>query len=262
MKTIAPTPPNPTPFKLALQLGSDCPLATRDSLPLKNPVSLIDIVSLCVSSRESVPVALRDRLSSSGRSMTSDKIESYSPLSPAIRRVAGAFRVVGTISFWVQIVLAVVSTLVLIFSTTTISLRAGTGNPGTGAGLLFAVFGVLVLFVGAYWAFRYTQIGKQLRGDARTRPKRGDAIQALRLGIAINLVGLLLTLLGAQATVGVLLAKSLSQPQGTAIFDPSQVTRLIQPLDIFVVQANINTISAHFVGVVGSLWLARSMSRQ
>lgn len=195
--------------------------------------------------------------------MTSDKIESYSRLSPAVRRVASAFRIVGTISFWVQIVLAVVSTLVLIFSTTTISLRAGTGNPGTGAGLLFAVFGVLVLFGGAYWAFRYTQIGKQLRvGDARTRPKRGDAIQALRIGIVINLVGLLLTLLGAQATVGVLLAKSLSQPQGTAIFDPSQVTRLIQPLDIFVVQANINTISAHFVGVAASLWLARSMSRQ
>ncbi len=194
--------------------------------------------------------------------MASGKVEPYSP-SPAVRRVATAFRIAGTVSFWIQIVLAVVSTLVLIFSTTSLSLRTGGSNPGTGAGLLFAVLGVVVLFGGAYWAFRYTQLARQLRvADAGVRPKRGDAIQTLRIGLIINLVGMLLTLLGAQAIVGVLLAKSLSQPQGTAIFDPSQVTRLIQPLDIFIVQANVNTISAHFVGILASLWLVRTMSRQ
>lgn len=194
--------------------------------------------------------------------MTSD-IEQYSSLSPAVRRVASAFRIVGTISFWVQIVLAVVSTVILVFSTTVRSIGQSSGNPGTGTGLLFAVFGVLVLFGGAYWAFRYTQLAQQLRSrEGQNRPKRSDVVQALRFGIVINLVGMLLTLLGAQATVGVLVGKLLLQPQGTAVFDPSRVTQLVQPLDVIVVQANINTILAHFVGITASLWLARSMSRQ
>jgi Protein of unknown function (DUF3611) len=120
-----------------------------------------------------------------------------------------------------------------------------------------------VLYAGAYWSFRYTRLSRQLQTpDTKVRPKRGDAIRAIRIGLMINLTGMLLTLLGAQAIVGSLLAKSLSQPQGGAIYDPGRVTQFIQSLDIFVVQANTNTVSAHFVGVLASLWLVRCMSRQ
>jgi amino acid transporter len=189
--------------------------------------------------------------------------ELYS-LPPAVRRIASAFRLVGVITFWVQIVLAVVSTLVLLFATSSLSIRSGATNPGTGIGLLFAILGLVVLYAGAYWAFRYTRLSKQLQTpDTKVRPKRGDAIQAIRIGLIINLLGMLLTLLGAQAIVGALLAKSLAQPQGATIYDPGRLNQLmIQPLDIFIVQANTNTIFAHFVGVLGSLWLVRGMSRQ
>jgi hypothetical protein len=70
---------------------------------------------------------------------------------------------------------------------------------------------------------------------------------------------MLLTILGAQAIVGSILAKSLSQPQGgfTAI-DPS---RFVQSVDLFVVQANTNTIAAHFVGIAASLWLFNRVNR-
>lgn len=182
-------------------------------------------------------------------------------LPPALRRVAVAFRSAGWIGFWVQIVLAVVSTLVLLFAITSLSARSGGGNPGTGAGFLFAIVGVVALYIGAYWSFRYTRLSRQLRTpDAKVRPKRGDAIQAIRIGLLINLTGMLSTLLGAQSIVGTLLAKSLSQSQGVTIYErPAQ---LIQSLDIFIVQANTNTIFAHFVGIVASLWLVRCMSRQ
>jgi hypothetical protein len=185
-----------------------------------------------------------------------------SSLTPAIKRVSVAFRIAGTISFWAQLVLAIVSTLVVIFAVFSLSARSSEGNPGTGFGLFFAIAGLLLIYAGAYWAFSYIRLSKQLKSpNAKVRPTPRDAIAALRIGLLINLVGMLLTLLGGQAIVGALLAKSLSQPQGGAIF-AERVTQFVQPLDIFLVQANINTILAHFIGVVASLWLIRTMSRQ
>lgn len=191
----------------------------------------------------------------------SSQIDSYS-LPPAVRRVASAFRITGAISFWAQLILAVVSTLVLLFAIFSFNSRTNAANPGTGFGLLLAFGGLIALYAGAYWAFSYTRLSKRLRSpNSQTRPKPRDVTQSLRIGLIINLVGMLLTLMGAQAIVGTLLGKSLSQPQGGAIF-AERLTQYVQPLDIFVVQANTNTILAHFVGVVASLWLIRSMSRQ
>lgn len=189
--------------------------------------------------------------------------DSYS-LPPAVRRVASAFRLTGLISFWAQLILAVVSTLVLLFASFSLTARAaGNVSSGSGAipGLFLAVLGLLALYGGAYWAFSYIQISRKLKSpDSRTRPRRSDATQKLRLGLIINLVGMLFTLLGIQSTVGALLAKSLAQPQGGAIF-AERITQFVQPLDIFIVQANTNIILAHFIGVVASLWLIRSMNR-
>ncbi|NJN86952.1 MAG: DUF3611 family protein [Leptolyngbyaceae cyanobacterium SL_7_1] len=191
----------------------------------------------------------------------SSQVESYS-LPPAVRRVASDFRLVGVISFWTQLVLAIVSTLVLLFAIFSFNTRSNGGNPGTGAGLFLVICGLVALYVGAYWAFSYIRLSKRLRtADPRNRPKPKDATQALRLGLIINLAGMLLTILGGEAIIGALLAKSLAQPQGGAIF-AERLTQFVQPLDIFVVQANINIILAHFCGVVGSIWLIWRVNRQ
>jgi hypothetical protein len=199
-------------------------------------------------------------------------------LPPVVQQVATAFRLVGWVSFWTQIVLAVISGVVLIFAAgsfgaatnTTPAIGPGgvpttvpTGgavNPGTGAGLFLAVLGLLSLFGGAYWAFRYTRLSRKLKAPrAEDRLRRGDAIRALRIGLLINLAGMLLTILGAQAIVGSLVAKSFAQ--GVGIFT-GNFQRFINPLDIFLVQANTNTIMAHFVGVIATLWILRSVNRQ
>lgn len=196
-------------------------------------------------------------------------------LPPAVRRVATIFRLVGWTSFWIQIVLAVISAVVLLFAAGSFGAAATTPqvvvpgvpvattggvNPGTGAGLFLAVLGLLTLFGGAYWAFRYTRLSRKLSTpNSQDRLKRGDALQALRFGLIINLAGMLLTILGAQAIVGSLVAKSFAQ--GVGIFT-GNFQRFINPLDIFLVQANTNTIMAHFVGVVATLWILRSVNRQ
>lgn len=189
-------------------------------------------------------------------------------LPPALRRIIKSFYWFGWGSFWAQAILAVVSTLVLGFSAAIIGLQSSTSqsvardNPGAGAGLFFAIAGLFGLYAGAYWAFRYTRLSRQLRAtDGRSRPKPGDVIQSLRVGLLINMVGMFLTLLGGEALIGALVAKALSQPQGGAAFF-ERITQAIQPLDIWVVQANTNIALAHFVGIAVSLWLVQVMGRQ
>jgi hypothetical protein len=190
-----------------------------------------------------------------------DKSDSQSPPS-ALQQIAVTFRLAGWIGFWIQLVLGVVSTLVLLLFSI-FSQRGGSpsNNPGTGFGIFLAVCGLITLGAGIYCAFRYTRIGNQLQSsNPNNRPRKSETIQVLRLGLMVNLVGMLLTLLGAQAIVGTLVARSISpQAQTTQLFDPN---RIISGLDMLVVQANTNTVAAHFAGILCSLWLLNRVNRQ
>lgn len=187
-------------------------------------------------------------------------------LPPVIQRLATTFWLAGWISFWVQIVLAVISGVVLLFAAGSVGSAAvttpgvpGAGiNPGTGAGLFLAVLGLLTLFGGAYWAFSYTRLSRKFKAAyAEDRPKPSSATRTLEIGLTINLVGMLLTILGAQAIIGSLVAKSFAQ--GVGIFS-GNFRNFINPLDIFLVQANTNTILAHFVGLIATLWILRTVN--
>lgn len=189
-----------------------------------------------------------------------DRSDSSAP--PSLQQIAKAFRQTGWISFWTQLVLTVVSSLILLFaSLTSRNPNAGPNAPGTSIGVLLTVGGILVLGFNMYWALaRYVKIGQQLRGNAAARPKKSETIQALRMGLIVSLGGMLLALLGAEAIVGLLAAKAFSQSgTGFVNVDPS---KYIQPLDVLVVQASINVILAQFAAIAASLWLLNRMSRQ
>jgi len=156
-------------------------------------------------------------------------------LPPAVRRIASSFRVVGWVSFWVQVVLAAISSLVLLFASINLGARSGTGggNPGTGVGLLLASLGLGAVYLSAFWAFRYTRLSRRLRSrDTAKRPSPKDAIQALRLGTVISMVGMLITLFGSQALIGSLLGKALAQPQGGTVFVPGNINQYVEAFDI------------------------------
>ena len=191
-----------------------------------------------------------------------DKSDSQSP-PLALQQIALTFRLTGWISFWTQLVLGVVSTLVLLFASLSRDVSPTNQNSaGTGLGIVFAVSGVVTLGLGVYLAFRYTRIAKRLQSsNANNRPRKADTIQIVRLALIVNLVGMLLSILGAQAIAGILLLRSLSLPQGlgAALYNPNQI---IRPVDIFVVQANTNTVAAHFAGILCSLWLLNRVNRQ
>jgi hypothetical protein len=184
-----------------------------------------------------------------------------SSLSTTVQQIAKTFRLTGWISFWVQLVLAVISSIILIFaSALSRAPGASQNSPTTGIGVLVTVFGILVLGFNMYWALlRYVPIGKKLEAGPASRPKKSDTVQVLRTGLFASLIGMLLSLLGAQATVGLLAAKAFSQ--GAGGFVNTDPTKFIQPLDILVVQASVNVILAQFAGITAALWLLNKMSR-
>lgn len=182
--------------------------------------------------------------------------------SPTLKDIAKTFRMTGWISLWVQLVLTVISSVILIFAgALSRSGGANQNSPTTGIGVLVTIFGIVVLVFNMYWAlFRYIPIGRKLDGIAANRPRKSETIQVLRMGLLASLIGILLSLLGAEATIGLLAAKAFNQGIGGFVnTDPS---KFIQPLDILVVQASINVIFAQFFGIAAALWLLNRMSKQ
>lgn len=181
--------------------------------------------------------------------------------SPTIQQIAQAFRLTGWVSFWFQLVLTVVSTITLIFAVAAgRSATSSASNPGTGVGGVLTIIGLGLLGFNMFWALsRYVSYGRRLGSDKAARPKKSEAIQAIRFGLVVSLVGMLLAILGAETIVGLLVSKALSQGIGGFVnTDPS---RFIQPADTFVVQASINVILAQFVGIVSALWLLNQMNK-
>jgi hypothetical protein len=174
---------------------------------------------------------------------------------PSIQHTAVNFRVAGWLCFCTQVFLAIISGLVLAFAAIDPNFNLKAGNPFSSSGLSFACVGLLALGLGSYWAFRYTRIAKRLQvSNVVDRLTKAELIQFLWQGLVINAVGMFLSLLGVEAIAAALLAKSLTQVQGLAIYSNNQ---LIESLDILVVQANVNTIFAQFIGIIISAWLIR-----
>jgi hypothetical protein len=170
-----------------------------------------------------------------------------------VKKVAAQLQRVGWICFWLQLVLAIVSTAIFVFAI----LMAGgnANNPATGGSLLFSLGGLVALYGSTFWSFRYMGIARQLK-NPDLRPKKADTIQTIRLGILFGLIGMGLSVMGAEAISGTLLGKSFSSfSVSVGFFNADALSKIIQPLDISIVLANTHTITAHFIGILGSLFL-------
>jgi len=179
-------------------------------------------------------------------------------------RAADACRKVGWASFWTQLSLSLVSAGILLFSV------AFTASNGPGMALYLTLFGVVASFLSTFWAYGYTRLARKLRATAAAAARGGgpvvvrkdDVIGALERGTALNIAGLASTLLGLQATVGLLVAKTLTNATanpflagGSGSYSP------VLALDVFLVQASTNTAAAHFVSLLAILWLTRVINR-
>lgn len=175
-----------------------------------------------------------------------------SPVPPAVMRAASKLNTIGYLGFWIQIVVGAFAVVTFLFAS--MGLTFGQDRTtGIEAGIISAFISLVLLGGGIYFSIRYQRIGNQLqRVDAANHPRKADILKFIRWGIMVNLAGMGMAIIGASAIGGIVLIKSLSIPQGTLAANPKQ---FVQSIDLLAIQANTNTIVAHFTGLVSSLWL-------
>ncbi|NJM45804.1 MAG: DUF3611 family protein [Alkalinema sp. RU_4_3] len=181
-------------------------------------------------------------------------------VSPNLRQISKVFRRTGWISFWAQLLLAIVSSLIFIFGGfATLAKNNVTGNNApNGGGLFLAVLSLAVLLYGIYQSFQYVQIGRKLKSEnPEVRPKKADTIQFLWTSLLIRGVGMALAIFSAEAIAGVLLGKALTSLGGLL----SPMNQIVQPLDLFLLLGNTHTITAQFVGIVAAMFLLNRINR-
>ena len=183
----------------------------------------------------------------------SNKNDASAPASKSVRlrRVASTLKWAGLAGFWVQIFFGVVSSVTLALAITN---RTERSSPGIGFSLFCAVCGLICLIVGISISFRYSKMARKFAAPNAAPPKKSTTVKTVQIAIITSLVGTLITILGAETIAGIVLSKTLA-------FDPAQVfnnrsnTEFVNSLDVFIIQACINIIFAHFAGLVSSLWV-------
>jgi hypothetical protein len=183
--------------------------------------------------------------------------ELATPIPQAALRASVDLKTWGNIGFWVQIVVGAFAVVTFLFAS--IGLSTPDRTRGIEAGIVSAFISLVFLGIAIYFSTRYRKLGRKLQdADAPNHPRRADIIGLIRWGLMVNLIGMGLAIIGAASISGIVLGKSLSIPQGTLAANPKQ---FVQSIDLLAIQANTNTIIAHFTGLLSSLWLLDRLNK-
>ncbi|KAL1831612.1 hypothetical protein DCAR_0101599 [Daucus carota subsp. sativus] len=163
----------------------------------------------------------------------------------------------GSFGFWGQLVCTIVAAVILSFSIVV------TGKVTSPATFYATAGGIAAGFISVFWSFGYIRLADKLKRTANNpvkAPPRADVVNSLKNGIVLNLLGMGAAVLGMQATVGFLVAKALTTSSNPFYQGVSPGSSPVLALDVFLVQASANTILSHFLGLVCSLELLRSVT--
>ena len=184
-----------------------------------------------------------------------------------LQRISLTLRRLGWGQFWIQLSLAVVVFVVLLF-TSSISNGglAAAAARSLGPGLALTTLAFLVLLFSLWQCWSVVRCGRAL-DSAGARPSRGETSRLLRRGILASLVGLVLGSLGYQALAGSLFVQASLQPQGfsgffggpvgTGVGGAGSVNYPITSIEMLSVLSNTQVLTAHLVGLIIGLWLLR-----
>lgn len=167
------------------------------------------------------------------------------------------FKRLGSLGFWGQLICTVVSAVILSFSIVV------TGKISSPLTFYATAGGIAAAFISVFWSFGYIRLSEKLRKtaiDPSKAPPRADVVKSLKNGIILNLLGMGAAILGMQATVGSLVAKALTSSANPYYQGIGPGSTPVLALDVFLVQASANTILSHFLGLVFSLELLRSVT--
>ncbi|XP_074275519.1 protein TIC 21, chloroplastic-like [Silene latifolia] len=181
----------------------------------------------------------------------------HAQVAKRLEKTGRYFKRIGTFGFWGQLVCTIVAAVILSFSVLT------TGKITTPASFYSTAVGIAAAFISVFQSFGYVRLSDRLRktaNDPSKAPPRADVIMGLRNGIIVNVLGIGAAILGLQATVGLLVGKGLTTSTTPFYQGVGPGSSPILALDVFLVQASANTITSHFLGLVSSLELLRSVT--
>ena len=172
----------------------------------------------------------------------------------------------GWVSFWFQLVLTVIAGVVILFS------MAFTSQQGTQTSLYLTLFGVVTGFLSTFWSFGYVRLSRKLRffldtngSSEAPRVRRMDVINMLEKGAIINVLGAAASLIGLQATIGLLVAKTLTTAAVNPFLASSANANSWSPVlafDVFGIQATTNCLLSHFASLCITLFLMRRIANR
>jgi hypothetical protein len=152
------------------------------------------------------------------------------------------------LSWWSQMILTVISTVILGF--------AKTSHAKDAPNLVLSGVAVFISGLSIVWTWgNGARLSRRLQYKPATRGAAANMLRrAVRVGVLLNLVGLLCNLLAAQEIIGGLALKVLTQRQ--SLLDGG-----LQPLDVLVVQANANSLLSHYISLACLLYLTQQITR-
>jgi hypothetical protein len=152
------------------------------------------------------------------------------------------------LSWWSQMILTVISTVILGF--------AKTSHAKDAPNLVLSGVAVFISGLSIVWTWgNGARLSRRLQYKPATRGAAANMLRrAVRVGVLLNLAGLLCNLLAAQEIIGGLALKVLTQRQ--SLLDGG-----LQPLDVLVVQANANSLLSHYISLACLLYLTQQITR-
>src|SRR6516225_2195025 len=127
------------------------------------------------------------------------------------KSIAGAFLRLGWIGFWLQVVCGSLPILVLIYYLA-FSRRKSDPSEGFGFTEYLTIINLLILIFTAYWSFRYTRIGRKMRGQ-EPGPTEHSLVKTVWTGVVATTVGMLFSMIAILIETANLLFYFLKAPQ-------------------------------------------------
>lgn len=175
-------------------------------------------------------------------------------IPPAAEHAAKMVGWGGWLVFWIQLLAGAVGGVTVIAAVVSRSMD-DERTAWVGLAILFAIAGLITLFVSTYLAFRLTRTARRLAlPQLKPTPSPQTVSQAVVVALYVSTAGLAIGLLGTEISALSLMAKTLAHPQGAALYAPESTLRV---LDVLVILLNSGLAIAHFCGQVINYWLLR-----
>ncbi|MGI9523150.1 MAG: DUF3611 family protein [Hyphomicrobiaceae bacterium] len=171
-------------------------------------------------------------------------------------RLAGQFRRLGWIGFWIQIVLLIFP-IALVLYVLVLSSPTSANSAGINLRNYLSYGGLLVLVFTTAWFYRYTRLGRKM-SESFDPPMVADVLRIVWVGIWAGCVGVGFSMLMLVHTVSRMLFTLLATPQIGLIVAPSSggdPTQSVSAADAVSLTAVVLVLAAELIVLGLSLWL-------